>query len=454
MDHKSGLLPNTLAIRLFLLASLAALVGIAVVAFVISLEYRRNSEARLDDLLTANVFNLMGNMVVDDDGALMGRPDLGDSRFNLIDSGWYWSVHRIGNKSNRVASISLSGQEISVPTQLQFDETFQRSFQMEDHNGQMLQGLEAQVFLGEGNDLFSFRITANQSVLNEEIASFTRTLAIILSLFAFMIIFVMYWVVRLGLRPISVATQQLAEIRVGEKKQIEGDYPHEIQPLIDETNALISSNELIVERARTQVGNLAHSLKTPLAILQNELSGIPQPKRALFEEQADAMRRQVQFYLDRARIAARSSTSIASTPVVPVITKLCGVIAKLNPDKAVEHQLNALGKKAFAGEEPDLQEILGNLLENAAKYASSRIVVSGTASKQTITLVVEDDGRGMTSEEAGQAARRGGRIDEGKTGWGLGLSIVGDVVDEYAGKIVYGRSNLGGLKVSVTLPAT
>jgi len=444
--------PNTLAWRLFLLSSLAALVGIAIVAFFISSNYRNGAEARLQDVLTANVFNLMGNVQIDDDNKLMGFPNLGDSRYSLFDSGWYWSVQQVGEVENRLASPSLSGRIIEVPAAVEFDETFQRSFVVTDNDGATLSGLEAQVFLGEGNDLFSFKITANKSVLEEDISDFRRTLFVTLSIFAFTIILAMSQLVRFGLRPISRATRSLANIRRGEAKRIDGTYPDEIQPLIDETNALIESNNTIVERARTQVGNLAHSLKTPLAVMQNEISSIPAKKRSILNEQTSLMRQQVQVYLDRARISARSSTAIARTPLREELDKLASVIAKLNRGKIINTDLANVEGVDFEGEVHDLQEIFGNLIENASKYAKSQVSVSASFEDDIITIQVEDDGPGMTSDEIDKAMRRGGRIDEGKTGWGLGLSIVTDIVDEYNGSFNLDKSKLGGLRTTIGLP--
>lgn len=275
------LLPNTLASRLFILSSLTALIGVAIVAVVISSDYRRSAEARLNDVLVANVFNLMGTFQVDNDGILMGIPDLGDSRYNLFDSGWYWSVEKVGNPDSRIMSTSLGTGKIMIPESVELDQTFQRFFDLIDKVGQDLIGLEAQVFLGEGDDLYSFRITANKSTLEEEISAFRQRLALILALFAFSIVLATYLMVRLGLKPISNATKRLGEIRLGKAEQIDGNYPDEIQPLITETNALIESNNTIVERARTQVGNLAHSLKTPLAVMQNELASLKGKQREL-----------------------------------------------------------------------------------------------------------------------------------------------------------------------------
>lgn len=446
-----GFLPNTLASRLFILSSLAAVIGVLIVAFVISEEYRRNAEARLNDVLVANVFNLMGTLELDKNGELMGLPDLGDSRYNLFDSGYYWSVEKVGDGESRAASLSLGGQKITIPSSIELDQTFQRSFEMEDRIGQMLQGLEAQVFLGEGDELFSFRITANKSSLNEEISGFRGRLALILSIFAFSIISATYLLVRLGLKPISRAVETLGKVRTGEASRIDGEYPDEIEPLIAQTNALIESNNTIVDRARTQVGNLAHSLKTPLAVMQNELPKLPKSKQPIFTEQVDTMRSQVQVYLDRARISARSSTSIANTPLFPVLEKLSSVVSKLNPSTDIDNDFDDEGL-IFEGEEHDLQEIFGNLIENAAKYASSAMKISATHSNGNLRITVEDDGEGMSAEDIKKAEKRGGRVDEGKVGWGLGLSIVRDIVDEYEGGFSLSKSSMGGLKAVVSLP--
>lgn len=444
-------LPNTLAARLFILSSLTAIIGVLIVAFVISQEYRRNSESRLNEVLVANIFNLMGTFEVDKNGDLMGLPDLGDSRYNLFDSGHYWSVEKVGEDTSRISSISLSDQKIIIPNTVELDQTFQRSFEMKDNVGQILQGLEAQVFLGEGDELYSFRITANKSSLDEEIASFTKRLALILSIFALSIITATYLMVRLGLKPISTAVETLGKVRKGEASRIDGKYPDEIEPLIAQTNALIESNTTIVERARTQVGNLAHSLKTPLAVMQNELPKLHKKQQPIFKEQIDTMRSQVQIYLDRARISARSSTSIANTTLYPVLEKLCNVVSKLNPATDIDADFEDEGL-IFEGEEHDLQEIFGNLIENAAKYAKTAMKISAKMNGNKLEITVEDDGLGMSAEDIKKAEKRGGRVDEGKVGWGLGLSIVRDIVDEYDGRFKLSKSSMGGLKAVVLLP--
>lgn len=446
------LYPNTLTSRLFLLSSLAAIFGVIIVALVISSDYRRTAEARLNDLLVVSLFNLMGSFNVDDQGQLMGLPELGDPRYSRFDSGWYWSVEKVNDPASRVSSKSLADQQITIPEDVPLDQTFQRTFDAVDSTGQMLHGMEAQVFLGDSDDLYSFKVTANRNSLNDEITAFSQRLAIILSIFAFSIVLATYLMVRLGLRPLSKATQMLGEIRSGNAEKIEGHYPEEIQPLITETNALIESNDKIVERARTQVGNLAHSLKTPLAVMQNELQSGKNLSAPLFTEQTALIRQQVQVYLDRARISARSSTAISRTLLLDVLSKLIMVVEKLNRDTQIDSDFPEDATLVFFGEEHDLQEIFGNLIENAAKYSKSRVMITANAIGSEVMICVEDDGEGMSAKDIEKAKKRGGRIDEGKTGWGLGLSIVRDIVDEYSGKFELGQSELGGLKATVHLP--
>jgi signal transduction histidine kinase len=256
-------------------------------------------------------------------------------------------------------------------------------------------------------------------------------------------------------RPISRATRRLADIREGRAEKLEGAFPHEIQPFIEEANSLIESNRAVIERARTQVGNLAHSLKTPLAVLRNEAESAPDGLGRLIREQTGLMQHQVENYLNRARIAARHGTVTSVTKVAPVIERLVRVIGKLNPELTVEPALQT--EFAFAGESQDLEEILGNLLENAARFARSKIVltVRGREDGQApvIAFDVEDDGPGMTPELARIALRRGARLDESQPGSGLGLSIVNDIVKEYDGSLEFHRAASGGLLVRVSLPA-
>ena len=253
-------------------------------------------------------------------------------------------------------------------------------------------------------------------------------------------------------------TDALAKVRQGTAQRLDGAFPAEIQPLASETNALIESNRRILERSRTQVGNLAHSLKTPLAVIVNEGRATGGAKGKLIEEQAAAMQQQVEHYLQRARIAAQRDSVVFRTPVGPVLERMVRVMGKLNPEIALTLKVPA-EDVVFAGEREDLEELTGNLLENAMKWAASKVAVSvieddGTSEQPTFVLAIEDDGPGIPEEKAREAVKRGRRLDETKPGSGLGLAIVSDLVGEYGGSLRLERSDLGGLKAAVELKRT
>ncbi len=373
--------------------------------------------------------------------------------FRHSNSGYYWSVVEVSDPSNQISSASLVGEKIEIPEPVPFDDSFQRQSRITDNAGNNLIVIEAQAFLGEGDDLYSFKITGNQSEIDEQVGEFVNQLLVVLGLFALGFILVTYFIVRVGLAPLRDATLRLADIREGKADRLEGSFPLEIQPLIDETNSLIASNRTVIDRARTQVGNLAHSLKTPLAVLRNEAVKAQPGLKTLIEQQVDQMQGQVQTYLDRARISARTGTVTSRTDIRPVLDRLVRVMDKLNPALDFELVYDRSGPMIFAGEQQDFEEMLGNLLENACKFAKRRIrVMTGIADRQ-IRLDIEDDGKGMSDAEAERALQRGIRIDETKPGSGLGLSIVKDIASEYGGNISLSKSSLGGLCATLSIPA-
>jgi len=230
----------------------------------------------------------------------------------------------------------------------------------------------------------------------------------------------------------------------------------EIEPLANETNALIENNKRIVERSRTQVGNLAHSLKTPLAVLINEGRALGGAKGQLIAEQAASMQKQVDHYLQRARVAAQRDSVVYRTPVAPLVQRMVRVLQKLNPQTSLSLSLPA-SDIVFAGEREDLEELLGNLLENAMKWAKSAVAITvrpvagKDGAANLFEIDIDDDGPGIPEDKAREALKRGRRLDETKPGTGLGLAIVADLVNEYGGVLALERSVMGGLKAVVRL---
>lgn len=241
---------------------------------------------------------------------------------------------------------------------------------------------------------------------------------------------------------------------------LESDYPSEIQPVADELNLLVQSNFEIIDRARMQVGNLAHALKTPISVLTNEARDAPGPLAEKVKEQVDVMRDQVNLYLDRARRAARAQSIGAVTEVESVLQSLGRTLERINRDKGVAIAVTCDPGLRFRGERQDLEEIVGNLMDNACKWCKSRVEVRGLMvatpgedGRRMLDILVDDDGPGLRPEQRATALKRGQRLDESKPGSGLGLNIVTETAAMYGGRVDLDDANLGGLRVRLRLPA-
>jgi signal transduction histidine kinase len=266
--------------------------------------------------------------------------------------------------------------------------------------------------------------------------------------------------VRFGLAPLKRISESLAAIRAGTAERLAGHFPVEIEPLARETNALIDANREVVERARTHVGNLAHALKTPLSVMMNEAARGDDTLAAKVREQAGIMRDQVARHLDRARIAARATVVGSVTDVLPVATGLTRTMEKIYHQRGIAIDLDASQGVRFRGERQDLEEMLGNLVDNACKWAQARVSVEvtperagGAPPKAMLRIVVDDDGPGLSPAEREQVARRGQRLDESKPGSGLGLSIVLELATLYGGELTLSTAPIGGLRAELVLPA-
>jgi signal transduction histidine kinase len=427
---------------------------------ILSTVFRTNAQRDFQRLLHAHAFNLMGSFDVDEAGQVTGAPNMGDPRFETPLSGWYWSVVVAGEPGKLLMhSGSISGDvaDLPPPVNKPFDDRFQRISAVTDAHGNRIRQLEAQLLLGEGDTLYQVLVAGNALDIEEAVSRFNRTLLLFFVLFGAGTIIATYFVIRIGLRPLSAATDALHDVREGHRDKLDGVYPVEIQPLAGEINALIDTNRSIVDRARTQVGNLAHALKTPLAVIVNEVRSSKDDQANLIGEQAELMKSQVQTYLDRARIAAQRDVIVSRTQVLPVLSKLARVLQRLAPDISFEIE-QCDPETIFRGEEQDLEEIFGNLMENASRFARQevRVRVEDHAPEAGATpqmrIEIEDDGPGLTAEQRKKALKRGIRLDESQPGSGLGLSIVRDIATEYGGEFKLLQSDSGGLKAVIILP--
>ncbi|MFP5075720.1 ATP-binding protein [Rhizobium sp. YIM 134829] len=457
---------QSLTARVLLVSTIWAVAALVVIGVVISTLYRQGSERGFQDLLRAQLYNVINSTSVNDKQVLAGSPQLGDLRFSQPQTGWYWIVEPIGEfNTPPLVSTSLGSGKLPIVSvdQVPFDIRYERFYTTRDSFGNEVEVAETEVILDLQGRAARFRLSGNRDVLESDINDFNRNLYVSLAIFGFGGLGMNALTILFGLRPLDQARRSLEKIRAGESERLDGEFPREIQPLASEVNALIESNRRIIERARMQVGNLAHSLKTPLAVLINEARVLEAPHGELVRNQADAMQMQVQSYLNRARIAAQRESVLARTEVEVVLERLVRVMRRLHADKAFVLSITPPGL-VLAMEQQDVEETVGNLLDNAARYATGQVRLTAELAGEDVVgrdpgrrhwviIDVEDDGPGLEPDEIAVAIKRGRRLDESKPGTGLGLSIVREIAGEYHGTLGLTRGALGGLKARLVLPA-
>ncbi len=454
---------NSLAFRLAATSLVWMLLALPLAGYVIFTLYQdgvqENFDRRLINLVTSAEIDSM------DQGTGRVAPPINRSEplFEQTLSGWYWQIKPLDDPNGtRLVSASLATGTITSPFEQKFpaDDTGTRWMNTKGPDGQSIRAIERVAHLDHNPEKprYSIIVAGPLDWYEELVKDFRRRLISALALVGAGLAAVTLFQIRFGLLPLRRIERGLAQVRSGEATKLEGVLPAEIEPLQTEINALIRSNQEIIERARTQVGNLAHALKTPLAVITNEARETKGPLAEKVTEQAGVMRDQINHYLDRARIAARAGVIGRVTEVRPVIEPLARALERIHRDKDIRITLDCPVGARFQGEKQDLEEMLGNLLDNASKWARRHIHVSvsttgSTPAARRLVLLIEDDGPGLTAEQRAKLGKRGVRLDETKPGSGLGLSIVIDLAQSYRGSFSLEASRHGGLASRLELPA-
>ncbi|MDP6661163.1 MAG: HAMP domain-containing sensor histidine kinase [Alphaproteobacteria bacterium] len=441
---------NSLAFRLVVGAGMWIAAAIVAGGIVLSAVFRDHVEHSFDTQLLVYLDALVSVTEVDDRGRVVIMRPLGDPRYEQPYSGWYWQISSISGPMLR--SRSLWDQTLTPDFGLIRDSAapFYR-----------MQGVQSRHLRIVGRDVsipgivssLQFVVTGDRAAIEVEIQNFNATLAWSLGLFGCGLVLAVFIQVRFGLLPLRRISRALSAIRSGRKSRLVGQFPSEIEPLASEINTLLEHNEEVLERARTHVGNLAHALKTPISILANESESGKGSLVEKVEKQTGIMRRYVDHYLSQARTAASSSVLGARTEVLPVIEDLRRTLKHIHAGRSIELEVRGDPGTSFRGERHDLEEMLGNLIDNACKWARARTWITMGMEGADLKIVIEDDGPGLAPEKHGEVFNRGHRLDEATPGSGLGLAIVRDTAGLYGGDIALCESDFGGLKVVLTLPA-
>lgn len=384
---------------------------------------------------------LIAGAAVDADGRLLAGPEPADPRFQIPLSGWFWQLTQDGRVSAK--SPSLFDNVLNPP-----EADFQGGPGL-GPDGEALRVTRHRFTLPDSDSALAVTVTAPRAEIDASLSRLRRPLAVSLSVLGLALTLASFLQVAAGLRSLDRLGRDIRGIRAGRAETLPLPAVAELRPVATEINALLEQNRSVLARAREHLGNLAHSLKTPLSALDNALPP-DHPGHALVAR----MDRQIGWHLRRARSSAAPRLLGQRTPVRPVIEDILLVLGRPIRDSALSVEVSTPGTPAFAGERQDLEEMIGNLVENAVKWADTRLHIQAHAQDQTLHIVIEDDGPGMSDADHAQALARGSRLDEnGPPGTGLGLAIVADLAALHGGALALDRSDLGGLRATLRLPA-
>lgn len=453
----------SLARRLFIGSIAWSLLVLVGGSLALSAVYRNQAISQIDTELDNTLKTIARAVNITEDGSVGARLDaLPQSPDYLVPlSGRYWTIIGIDNQDqyevDEIRSDSLFNAPVPWPEaeiQLVIDAPgtiHRRSLRgpAEEPVRAAAQALQ----MGQRDDPIILLAAVDQRSANQDADRLSLLMMGAMSLLLAGVLPAMWFGLRVALRPLNKVEADIASVRQGEKSQLDDDYPQEVQELTEEVNKLLEHNRGVVERARTHVGNLAHALKTPIAVLQNEAQGDSVLDQVV-RRQTSSMHDNVQHYLKRAQAAARAEALGARCAIKNPLDGLARLLNRLFEEKGVSVQVEIDGDLFVRMERQDFEEIMGNLMENACKWASSEVRVSVAASEANLLIHVDDDGPGLSPEERIAAIKRGVRLDETAPGTGLGLSIVTDLAEMNSGTFTLDTApELGGLRATLKVPS-
>jgi signal transduction histidine kinase len=449
---------DSLAARLILAAAVLTAIGLAAGGYVLSDAFVTAMRGNFDTSLQVDLDGMIAAAEPDPNGEVALQERFLNRRFARVYSGLYWQI--VPDKKDAAVQISHS----------LFDQTIRMretakvgSFVWGYADGPDKQDLRvlarrisfpiSATARPDDSRAYTFMVAGDLDPVDDEIEAFQSTLIWSFVALLLGLILAIFVQVRVGLLPLRRVRDSLARIRSGAARRLEGTFPSEIAPLASELNSLIEHSAEVVGRARTHVSNLAHYLKTPLTVLASEAEADPGPLAEQVKRQVEVMRRQVDHYLARARAAGALDVLGNRTLVVPVLEDLRRLLERVHEARAIEIEVDCPPLLAFRGDRQDLEEMAGNLMDNACKWARSSVAVKAAAAGARFTLTVEDDGPGLALEDRARVMERGERLDESVPGSGLGLPIVRDISKLYGGSLELQQSPAGGLRAVLDLPA-
>jgi signal transduction histidine kinase len=444
--------PRSLLFRIRTAAAVLIVLALALAGFGLRAMFDSEIESRANAELAQVVKFLAAQARVQQDGVPVLDVAPTDPRFDVAYGGLYWQV-TVGERHLR--SRSLWDFVLAPPDGGVSGERWAASIAGPNSTQLLAVGQDIAVPSERGEHVLRLIVAVDRADLAAPKRSFLKLLLASLAALGIILIVAMSVFVRLALRPFDQLGRGLQMIHSGQSRTLSGEFPEEVEPVVKDLNRLIAIQDDSIKRARTRAGDLAHGLKTPLAVLAATSREARDKGYAELADTIDEQTSQVQRQVDRALAQARAGASVAlsasDVPVLPVCEKIVRALRRLPDTRDLHWRIECAPSPGFPGTEDDLTEMLGNLLDNARKWARSEVRLRAASSGNTLTIDVDDDGPGLPEDRSLNIAR-GQRWDESRPGSGFGLAITSDLVEGYSGTLKFVRSDLGGLGVRVSVP--
>jgi len=449
----------SLQTRLVLAFGILLILFLGLAGFVLDRAFKESVAAAVEERLQLQVYALLGVAEPDAEGFFL--PDLEEARFSQINSGLYGFILDADGaevwRSPSALDVNLEqanfmSQDVA-PGQTVFGN-------METPEQGSLAYADYGTYWSSLDQEFSFVVLESVEPTDAEIREFQSSLYLWFGGLALLLSIAQFLLLRWGLKPLQQLAMEVSSIEAGEKDQVEQGYPPELEAVSKNLNLLIKSERERQSRYRTTLGDLAHSLKTPLAVIAGIVDQVREKNQSKeaggktelleLDEQLERMNQIVSYQLKRATRSEKSRHLGISIQVLPVVEKIINALEKVYLDKSVIVDRKLQADAVFHGEESDLMELCGNLLDNAFKYCHSRVMVKVSSKGPLLDIQVEDDGDGIAEQDREWVLQRGTRGDTLKSGQGIGLAVTVDIVSSYQGEISVGRSELGGASIRVS----
>jgi len=445
---------RSLRLRLMIAATAAILLALTIAGFGLVLLFERHVERRIGSELDTYLKQIAARIVFDDDGTARLDSGLADPRFDQVYGGLYWQIADETTKGH-ARSRSLWDTKLELPD----DMPAIGGIHVHDIPGPQGSSLllhERRLIFDtrQGEKVLRLAVATDRADLAAISADFTADVASSLVLLATILLFAGWIQINVGVKPLSTIQRGLAAIRGGEADRLDVDVPSEIVPLVDAVNGLLDAQDIAIQRARDRAADLAHGFKTPLTALLADAKRLSDKGEGEIAREIERTAMLMRGHIERELTRSRIRNIRPSVDIDPIVQGLIGTLKRTPKGDQIEFEPDIEPGLTVRAERDDLNDILGNLLENSVRHAMAKVRVRVKYRDPFVRFDVEDDGPGIADSQSEGVMDRGKRLDSSALGAGLGLAIVSDVLDHYGQKLRLSRSELGGLKASFNLSSS